>query len=77
MIPLTRKENSRIYNEFKKLRETHKDNHRNRLQLDKGKLYLNDNVVDEFNLINQIFQMCFQIYSSSSWWLSMHFIEQT
>ena len=54
--PLTRKENSRIYNEFKKLLETHKDDRTKRVRLEKGKLYLNDDSVDEFNLANQIFQ---------------------
>ena len=55
--PLTRKENSRLYWELKKLIATHKDDRNNRVRLDKGKLYLNNNVVDEFNLANQIFQM--------------------
>ena len=54
--PLTRKENSRLYDQFKKLRETHKDNAENRIRLEKGKLYMNNDVVDEFNLANQIFQ---------------------
>ena len=53
--PLTRKENTRMYNEFKKLRETHKDNEQNRVRFERGKLYLKDNVVDEVNLANQIF----------------------
>ena len=53
--PLTRKENSRLYGEFKKLIETHNGDRNNRVRLDKGKLYLNNNVVDEFNLANQIF----------------------
>ena len=41
--------------EFKKLEEANRDNDNN-VRLEKGKLYLNNNVVDEFNLANQIFQ---------------------
>ena len=59
--PLTRKENSRLYQEFKKLQEAHQINADNRVRLEKGKLYLNNTVVDEFNLANQIFQNWFQI----------------
>ncbi len=40
--PLTRKENFRLYNKFKLLRETHKDDHAVNIKLQKGKLYLND-----------------------------------
>ena len=54
--PLTRKENSRLYGEFQKLLEAHRGDRNNRVRLDKGKLTLNDNIVDEFNLANQIFQ---------------------
>ena len=53
--PLTRKENSRIYGEFKKLKELHEADESQKVKLEKGKLYLNDEVVDEFNLSNQLF----------------------
>ena len=53
--PLTRKENSRLYGEFKKLQETHKDDENMKVVLQKGKLYLNDEVVDEYSLSNQLF----------------------
>ena len=53
--PLTRKENSRIYGEFKKLQETHKEDDTKIVKLEKGKLYLNGDVVDEFSLTNQLF----------------------
>ena len=53
--PLTRKENTRLYGEFQKLLEAHRGDRNNRVRLDKGKLTLNDNIVDEFNLANQIF----------------------
>ena len=53
--PLTRKENSRLYNEFKKLQETHKDDVTMNVKLERGKLLLNDQQVDEFSLSNQLF----------------------
>ena len=53
--PLTRKENSRIYGEFKKLKDTHEADESQKVKLEKGKLYLNDEVVDEFSLLNQLF----------------------
>ena len=53
--PLTSKENSRLYEAFKVLRERYKDDNTNVIKLDKGKLYQNDVVVDEFKLENQIF----------------------
>ena len=53
--PLTRKENTRLYNEFKKLEETHKDNGDMNVKLERGKLFLNDQQVDEFSLVNQLF----------------------
>ena len=53
--PLTRKENSRLYGEFKKLQETHKNDATKTVKLERGKLYLNDDVVDEFSLTNQLF----------------------
>ena len=53
--PLTRKENTRLYNEFKKLVETHKDDQDMNVKLERGKLFLNDQQVDEFSLANQLF----------------------
>ena len=53
--PLTRKENSRLWGEFKRLQESHRDDVTKRIKLEKGKLYLNDDVVDEFSLTNQLF----------------------
>ena len=53
--PLTRKENSRLYGEFKKLQTTHKDDDTKIVKLEKGKLYLDGEVVDEFSLTNQLF----------------------
>ena len=53
--PLTRKENSRLFGEFKKLQETHKDDETKIVKLEKGKLYFNGEVVDEFSLTNQLF----------------------
>ena len=52
---LTRKENSRLYTEFKKLQETHNEDENMKVVLEKGKLRINDEVVDEFNLSNQLF----------------------
>ena len=53
--PLTRKENTRLYSEFKKLVETHKDDRGMKVKLERGKLFLNDRQVDEFSLANQLF----------------------
>ena len=55
--PLTRKENERLYIKLKELREKEdKDNPENRYYIKKGKLYKNGgDVVDEFNLSNQLF----------------------
>ena len=53
--PLTNREISRLYGEFKKLREQHDGDDTNIIKLEKGKLYHNEVVVDEFNLENQIF----------------------
>ena len=53
--PLTRKENSRLYGELKNLQETHRDDANMKVVLEKGKLYLNAEVVDEFSLSNQLF----------------------
>ena len=53
--PLTSKENLRMYGEFKKLRDQHVDDNDTVVKLEKGKLLINDVVVDEFNLMNQIF----------------------
>jgi hypothetical protein len=53
--PLTRKENSRIYGEFKKLQQTHEGDETKQVKLERGKLYLNGDVVDEFSLTNQLF----------------------
>ena len=52
--PLMRKENTRLYNEFKKLEETHKDDRDMKVKLERGKLLLNDRQVDEFSLANQL-----------------------
>ena len=53
--PLTNRESSRLYGEFKKLREEHDGDETNIIRLEKGKLFHNEVVVDEFNLENQIF----------------------
>ena len=53
--PLTHKENSRLYTEFKKLRETYEDDEAVKIKLYKGKLYKNEEVVDQFDLLNQHF----------------------
>ena len=53
--PMTHKENTRLYKEFKTLRELHKNDDTTKIILSKGKLYKNDEVVDEFNLTNQNF----------------------
>ena len=53
--PLTNRENSRLYGEYKKRRDEHSEDRDTVIKLEKGKLYLNGVVVDEFNLINQIF----------------------
>jgi uncharacterized metal-binding protein YceD (DUF177 family) len=44
-----------LYEETKKLRAEHEGDENTVIKLEKGKLYLNDRVVDEFNLANQIF----------------------
>lgn len=53
--PLTSKENSRLYKKFKDLKTKYEDDDTNLIQLDKGKLYHNEIIIDEFNLENQIF----------------------
>ena len=53
--PMTKKENDRIYQKFRELRETHKDSPNTNVRLKSGKLYINDIVHDEFNLSNQLF----------------------
>ena len=44
-----------MYGEFKKLLDQHVDDNDTVVKLEKGKLLINDVVVDEFNLMNQIF----------------------
>ena len=53
--PLTRKENDRLYKQFKMLRETYKDDDNVQIKLYRGKLYNNEAVIDEFSLFNQYF----------------------
>ena len=52
---MTSKENRRLYDKMKKLKEDHEDDEDAVIKLEKGKLYLNGVIVDEFNLSNQIF----------------------
>lgn len=56
-MTLTRKENKRLYNKMKQLI---KDNTEAGVDLsykiEKGKLYWNDDVIDEFNVSNSLFQ---------------------
>ena len=52
---LTNKENSRLFSEFNKLRERHDSDEDTLIKLEKGKLYNNGIVMDEFNLNHQIF----------------------
>ena len=58
--PLTRKENQRLYGVVKELREKEDPGHpANRYRIKKGKVIKNDDetqVIDEFNLSNQLFQ---------------------
>ena len=57
--PLTRKENERLQNKVKELRETETvvpgEEPANRYYIKKGKLFQNDDIIDEFNLNNQLF----------------------
>ena len=53
--PLMRKENTRLWDEYKKLNDTHKNDENMKVRLEKGKLFLNADVVDQFSLTNQIF----------------------
>ena len=53
--PLNRKENSRLYQAFKQLQNTHEEDESQKVKLERGKLYLNDEIVDEFSLTNQLF----------------------
>ena len=53
--PMTHKENTRLYGEFKKLRDLHQEDETTIIKLEKGKLYENDEIMDEFNLTNQNF----------------------
>ena len=55
--PLTRKQNGRLRNKMKELRENEdRENPENRYHIKKGKLYRNDEeCIDEFNLSNQLF----------------------
>ena len=53
--PLASKENSRLYEEFKKLRDQHEGDDTTVVKLEKGKLFVKDKCVDEFNLANQLF----------------------
>ena len=50
--PLTNKENNRLRD---KARTIKNNNPNDTIKIDKGKLYHNNNVVDSFNLANQIF----------------------
>ena len=50
--PLTNKENNRLRVKARNIRTTNPDD---TVKIDKGKLYQNDVVVDEFNLANQLF----------------------
>ena len=54
-LPCSSKENSRLYKKFKDLKTKYEDDDTNLIQLDKGKLYHNEVIIDEFNLENQIF----------------------
>ena len=54
--PLTRKENERLHNKMKELREQEDpDLPQNKYFIKKGTLYKNDEAIDEFNLNNQLF----------------------
>ena len=53
--PLTHRENNRLYGKFKKLREDFKNDTTVNIRLYKGKLYKNEEIVDEFDLRNQNF----------------------
>ena len=50
--PLHRKENDRIYSKLKKSKEDHPDTE---YKIIKGKLYEDDQEIDEFNIKNSIF----------------------
>ena len=51
--PLHRKESDRLYSKMKKLREENADR---QYKISKGKLYENEQQIDEFNISNSIFQ---------------------
>ena len=54
--PLTRKENERLGAKMKQMREDEDPDHpQNKYYIKKGKLYKNDEEIDEFNLNNQLF----------------------
>ena len=55
--PLQKKENDRLYQKMRELRaaEANQDDPENVYKLKSGKLYKNDDVIDSFNLENQLF----------------------
>ena len=55
MSPLTKKENARIYKTIRELRDLYQGDNQMEVKLKYGKLYVNDEIVDEFSISNQIF----------------------
>ena len=54
--PLQKKENDRLYGKFRELRDLEDpDQPINTYKIKGGKLYKNDEVIDTFNLENQLF----------------------
>ena len=54
--PMQKKENDRLYNKMRELRNAEDpDNPVNMYKIKSGKLFKNDEVIDNFNLENQIF----------------------
>lgn len=54
MSPLTKKENDRLYKVFKELKGAHPEPH-DYVKLRSGKLYVNNELHDQYNLGNQLF----------------------
>lgn len=55
MTPLSKKENDRLYQKLRDLREEHEGNQTMNVRIKFGKVYVNESIVDEFNLCNQLF----------------------